>query len=464
MVKVAVIGCTHAGTQATVSMLRDHPDWSVDVFERNDTISFISAAIAPWVGGEVSDTTEMFCFSPEQLKKLGARMHMLTEVVDVNINESSLTAKDMRTGKTTRYNFDKLVIASGSKPAIPAIQGIDAGRKNGKILTCKNYHDAELIVQKAENIKSVIVVGAGYIGSELAEQFSSKGVQTTLIDALPHILGNEYDADVISKAEDEFKSHGVTLALNQKVVAFHQNTGRNGVDESQITAVTELGSYNADLVIMGVGLIPNTSFISSQLHTLGYGAIIVDDFMRASNVNGEILTNVFAAGDCATVHFNPTDSDEYRPLVSSALRQGILTGKNIAGPVEAYMGTQGTTAVKLYDMCLASSGLTLERAKRRHINAASTTITTDYRSSFMPANTPVTATLIWRKSGVKQILGAQFAAKHDISMAADLISAAIQANFTVRQLAGLDQFYQPNFSKPINFISEVASKALTQGK
>ncbi|MDF7664612.1 FAD-dependent oxidoreductase [Bifidobacterium sp. ESL0745] len=461
MTTVAVIGCTHAGTFAATSILQNHPDWTVDVFEKNNTVSFLSCGIALWAGNHVSSTEKMFYTSPEELEKAGAHMHMRHEVTDIDVKGKKLDATDLETGKSKQYRFDKLVVTTGSSPAAPFIQGLREALKNGQAMLCKDFNDGKRIVERAEKIKSVVVVGAGYIGCELAEQLSTRGIKVTLVDALPHVLDNNYDKNVTDQAEAEFKAHGVTLAMNQKVVAFRPETGSDGVEDSGVTVVTELGEYTADLAVMGAGFVPNTSLVSSQLRTLGYGAIIVDKYMRAATPENDILDDVFAAGDCATVRFNPTNSDEYRPLATNAIREALLIGENIEEPKKAYAGTQATSAIQLYDLSMSSSGMTLDLANRRHMEADSTTIVENYRPEFMLSTTPVTATIVYeRQTG--RILGAQFAAKHDISMAANLISVAIQAGFTIDQLATTDMLFQPNFDQPVNFVSSVAMEAVAQ--
>ncbi|KFI45660.1 NADPH-dependent 2,4-dienoyl-CoA reductase, sulfur reductase [Bifidobacterium bohemicum] len=461
MTTVAVIGCTHAGTFAIKSILEQHPDWQVEVFERNDTISFLSCGIALWVGEHVSDPKRMFYSSPEELTEAGAHMHMRHEVTNVDIKRMTLTAKDLTNGTERRHGFDKLVITTGSVPAKPSIQGLDELMASGHVMLCKDYEDGKRIVDRSKRIKSVIVVGGGYIGSELAEQFSTRGIKTTLVDALPHVLDHNYDSVVTDAANKAFEEHDVTLAMGQKVIAFRSATGSDGVEDSGVTVVTELGEYTADFAIMGVGLVPNTRLVSSQLNTLGYGAIIVDEYMRASNPEGEILENVFAAGDCATTRFNPTGTNEYQPFATNAIHQAGLIGANIEHPTVAYMGTQATSAVQLYDLSMASTGMTLDLALRRHKDVTATTIEEDYRPDFMLSTTPVRATLVWEK-GSGRILGAQFASRHDISMAANAVSIAIQAGFTIDQLAGTDMLFQPNFDQPINFINSLAMAAVSE--
>ncbi|KFI51212.1 FAD-dependent oxidoreductase [Bifidobacterium biavatii] len=461
MTTVAIVGCTHAGTFAATSILQHHPDWTVHVFERNDSLSFLSCGIALWVGDHVSDPKRMFYSSPAALAEAGATMHMRHDVLGVDVTGKTLTAKDLETGETTDYAFDKLVVTTGSAPVIPPIDGLDAALENGAVMLCKNWGHALAIKERAKSAKTAVVIGAGYIGAELAEQFSDIGVKTTLVDALPRVLANNFDAAISDQVEQAFSDHGVTLALGQKVVAFRPASGSDGADGSGVTVVTERGEYTADVAILGAGFRPNTALFADQLATIGNGAIIVDDYMRASLTDGTVLNDVFAAGDSATVHYNPTGKDDYIPLATNAVRQGLLVGENIVAPTKRYLGTQATSAVQLYDLAMSATGLTLGGVERRGLTARSTTLVQDYRPDFMLTTTPVTATLVWDPD-TRRILGAQFLSKHDISQAANVVSVAIQAGFTIDDLAGADLFFQPNFSQPVNFVGAVAIQAVAE--
>ncbi len=152
--------------------------------KKNDNLSFLSCGIALWVGNHVSDPAKMFYSSPEALTELGANMKMQHEVLDIDTDNKTMNVKDLVTGETTKDSYDKLVVTTGSAPVIPPIDGVN--NKNVKL--CKNYDDAKEIKAAGENAKSVVVIGAGYIGAELAEQFSLAGKKVTLIDGLPNVL------------------------------------------------------------------------------------------------------------------------------------------------------------------------------------------------------------------------------------------------------------------------------------
>ncbi|TPF96288.1 pyridine nucleotide-disulfide oxidoreductase [Bifidobacterium sp. UTCIF-39] len=458
MTTVAIVGCTHAGTFAAQSILQAHPDWTVHVYERNDTLSFLSCGIALWVGDHVSDPQRMFYSSPEALGKLGARMHMRHDVLNVDVKGRTLLAKDLETDEQTTLAFDKLVVTTGSKPVIPPIPGLAEGLEDGRVKLCKNWGHGLAIKEMARNAKSVAVIGAGYIGAELAEQFSEIGVKTVLIDGLDRVLAKNFDKPISDVVEQAFTDHGVTLALGHMVTEF-----RLGADGNGVTVMTSEGEFTVDCAIMGAGFLPRTNLFDGQLDMLPNGAITTDEYMRAT-ISGESepSQDVFAAGDSATVFYNPTGTYDYIPLATNAVRQALLVGANIVEPTQKYMGTQATSAVQLYDLSMAATGLTQGGAEARGVTTRSTTLTQDFRPDFMLTTTPVTCTLTWDPE-TRVIKGAQFLSRQaDVAQAANAVSIAIQAGFTIDQLANVDLLFQPNFSQPVNYIAAVAMQAIAE--
>ncbi len=442
MTKVAVIGCTHAGVFATTSVLRAHPDWEVHVFERNDTVSFLSCGIALWVGDHVSDPSKMFYSSPEALAEAGAHVHMRTDVTSVDVATKHVRWTDLETGEASEGDFDRLVVTTGSKAVIPPIPGVDGPR----VLRCKTYDDGRRVKGLVAGASRVVVVGAGYIGCELAEQLSEAGKRVTLVDALPRVLAKNFDEAIGEQVERAFEAHGVELAMGQRVLSF-DDLGDG------VRVVTEKGSYEADYAIMGVGFLPRTELFEGQLDMLPNGAIRVDEYLRASE------PGVFAAGDAATIRYNPTGREDYIPLATNAVRQASLIGANVDGPTMAYAGTQATSAVQLYDLSLAATGLTAEGGAARGLELASATVTEPFRPEFMLTTAPVTATLTWDPQ-TRLVKGAQFlSTEPDVAQAANAVSIAIAASMTVDQLAQVDLLFQPNFSNPVNYVGSVAMRA-----
>ncbi|WP_339229066.1 FAD-dependent oxidoreductase [Oceanobacillus sp. FSL K6-2867] len=440
--KVAVIGCTHAGTAAINNIVNLYPEAQIDVFEKNDNVSFLSCGIALYVGGVVEDPNGLFYASVEHFERLGVNMHMNHEVTACNLNEKQIQARDMKTGETKDYSYDKLIITSGSWPVTPPIPGSDLEN----VLLCKNFEHAKEIIKRSESARNVVVVGAGYIGVELVEAFEENGKNVTLIDSEERILNRYLDDTFTSPVETTFKQRGIELALDQTVSKFE---GTGTVEK----VITDKGAYNADLVVMCVGFRPNTGLFKGQIEMLGNGAIIVDEYMRTS------VKDVYAAGDCCAVSNNATRQPSYIPLATNAVRMGTLVAHNLEKPVMEHPGTQGTSGLKIYNHNIASTGLTESAAKLAGLSVASATIEDNYRPEFMPENAVIQLKLVF-ETETHRIVGAQVISDADFTQAINTISVGIANNMTIEQLALTDFFFQPHYNKPVNFLNQVALKAM----
>ena len=446
--KVVVVGCTHAGTAAVKNILANHPDAEVTVFERNDNISFLSCGIALYVGGVVKDPAGLFYSNPEELTSLGATVNMEHDVTNIDTDAKKVTAKDLKTNEEKIVDYDKLVVTTGSWPIIPPIKGIES--KN--VLLCKNYNQANVIIEQAKDAKKVVVVGGGYIGIELVEAFAESGKQVTLIDGLSRILNKYLDEPFTNLLEKELVDRGVTLALGENVNEFVAD--ESGAVTKVVTASQE---FDADMVILCVGFRPNTDLLRGKVDMLPSGAIKVNEYMQSSN------PDIFSAGDSTVVHYNPTGKDQYIPLATNAVRQGMLVGQNLVEQKVKYRGTQGTSGLYLFGWTIGSTGLTKESAALNDIDVNVTAIEDNYRPEFMPTTENVLMEIVSEK-GTNKILGAQFLSKYDITQSANTLSVAIQNGMTLEDLALQDFFFQPHFDRPWNYLNILAQAALEEAE
>lgn len=440
--KIAVIGCTHAGTAAIINAANLYPDAEITVYERNDNISFLSCGIALYVGGVIKDPQGLFYSSPEELAKLGVNTKMLHEVEEIDMKNKILRVKNVKTHEEFEDNFDKLIITTGSWPIVPPFEGIDLEN----ILLSKNFYHANDIIDKTKNVKNVVVIGAGYIGVELVEAFEMNGKNVTLIDMQDRILAKYLDKEYTDVAEKAFRERGVKLALGEKVRRFE------GKDGKVKKVITDKGQYDTDLVIMCIGFKPNTKLVQGKVNMLDNGAIIVDEYMRTSE------KDVFAAGDCCSVIYNPTSEHRYIPLATNAVRMGTLVARNLVEPTTRYMGTQGTSGIKIYEHCIASTGLTEEAAKAAGLDIKTVTVEDNYRPEFMPTYDLARLKVVYEKSS-KRILGAQIISKTDLTQCINTMSVVIQNKMTIDELAFVDFFFQPHFNKPWNLLNQAGLKA-----
>lgn len=441
--RIAVIGCTHAGTAAVGNAAKLYPDAQITVYERNDNISFLSCGIALYVGGVVKDPEGLFYSSPQQLADLGVVTHMRHEVLAVDTDAKTMQVRNLLTGEVFKDCYDKLIVTTGSWPVIPKLPGMELGN----ILLCKNYEHSNTIIEKAKHANRITVVGAGYIGVELVEAFEQSGKRVTLIDSADRILNRYLDGEFSSRIEDAFRGHGIELALGQTVKAFE---GKDGLVSR---VITDKGEIETDMVILCIGFRPNTELLKGQVDMLPGGAIIVDPYMQTSK------KDVFAAGDSCAVHYNPTGKAAYIPLATNAVRMGLLAARNLMGPTTKYLGTQGTSGLKIYDLNLASTGLTEGAAADEKIHAEAVTVNDAYRPEFMPTAETVMLKVVYDKEN-RRLLGAQIMSKVDLTQAMNTLSVCIQNGMTIDELAFVDFFFQPHFNKPWNFLNTAGIAAL----
>ncbi|AMV60503.1 FAD-dependent oxidoreductase [Pediococcus damnosus] len=444
--KVVVVGCTHAGIAAVTQIFKAHPDTEVTIYERNDNVSFLSCGISLYLNGDVKRLEDMFYASPEDLEKQGATVRTQHDVLSVDTKAHQLTAQNMVTKEVFTDTYDKLIMTTGSYVVVPPLMGIDDSR----VLLCKSYEQAKQLYKAAKVHKHIAIVGGGYVGVELAEAYADTKHEVTLMQSHDQVLNNYVGPLISGKITELLKTHGVHVLLNEKVQAFHGND-----QTDNILIETSKGEHKADLAIVSTGFMANTGLLQGQVDMDRHGAILVNEYEQTSNAD------VYAAGDACISHFNPAGNDAYIPLATNAVRQGALAGMNIFGEVQKDMGTQATSAMELFGYTLATSGLTLNAAKKEGLDATSVIYEGNYRPSYMPTTDLLTIELVYNRKN-RQVLGAQLFSKHEVSQSANAISICIQNKNTIDDLAFVDMLFQPHYDEPFNYLNLVAQLAIEQ--
>lgn len=354
-------------------------------------------------------------------------------------------------GGGKKESYDKLILSTdsfSSPPIIPRIPGIDLPY----IQRAKIFQDASKAleqIKKDKSIAKVTIVGADYIGAELAEAYQRVGKEITLIDALDRILGTHFDRDFSDVMAARLREHGIKLALNEKVERFE------GTD--RVTAVvTDKGSYQTDLVIMCIGFRPNCSLAGKDLTIFRNGAILVDKHQRTS------LPDVYAVGDCATVYDNSVQTTSYIALVTNAVRSGLIAGMNVAGRSVESLGVQGFSALCLYGLRMVCTGQTVETAAQNGILAQMTEFKGQQKPAFMDEAVPnhtIRIRIVYRKDN-HQVIGAQLMGEYDMSATIHMFSLDIQEKMTIERIALCDFFFMPHFNQPYNYTAMATLKAL----
>ncbi|MFT8837761.1 FAD-dependent oxidoreductase [Liquorilactobacillus satsumensis] len=443
--KVIIIGCTHAGLVAAQEILATHPETQLTIYERNNNFSFSTDGIFLSLNKQVKKLENVFVSSPDKIRKLGAVVRENHTVLRVDMERHQVRAVDMKKGKVLVDHYDKLIITTGANVRLPAIAGID----NRRVLLCKNYLQAKNVYEMTKANRRIAIVGAGYAGVELAESLTQNGNEVQLFQAQKRVLNNYFDPESADLAVKLLQEHGVTVHLNTHVKEFAD------AGATTIRVTTESGQFVEEMAIVCTGFIPNTKLFTGQLKMERHGALILNEYLQTSH------PDVYAAGDCTAVYFNPLKQTIYAPFGTNAVRQGLLVARNVFGNCEPYMGTQSTSVLPLFGYHFATTGLTLETAKRAGLNALRADYKGIWRPPYMPKTDPVTVSLVYNRDN-RKILGLQLHSKQDITQAVNTVSLAIQNNNTIDDLALVDMFFQPNFSRPFNYLNLVAQNAVTQ--
>lgn len=440
MSKIVVIGANHAGTATINTILSNYPNEEVIVFDKNSNISFLGCGMALWIGNQISGPEGLFYSSKEKLECNGAKVFMNTEVFNIDFNKKIIYAKDID-GNIIEQDYDKLILSTGSLPIELNIPGKDL--KNVQFV--KLYQHAQDVIEKLKdnNIQNVVVVGAGYIGVELAEAFKRCGKNVNLIDSSESCLSGYYDEEFRKLMEERLSSNGINLNFGEKVLELK---GQDKVEE----VITDKNRYKADMVIMAVGFKPNTILGKDHLSLFKNNAYLVDLTQKTN------LDDVYAIGDCATIYDNSVQDTNYIALATNAVRSGIIAAHNACGTHLEGIGVQGSNGISIFGFNMVSTGLTLEKAKNLGFNALATSFHDLQKPGFIQHNNDQVFIKIVYDKDSRRILGAQIASTQDISMGIHLFSLAIQEKMTIDKFKLLDIFFLPHFNQPYNYITMAA--------
>ncbi len=444
MSKIVVVGANHAGTACIKTMLSQKTGDEIVVFDSNSNISFLGCGMALWIGGQIKGSDGLFYSNKEELEQMGAKIYMESPVERIDFDNKIVYAK-LKDGSTKEESYDKLVLATGSWPIIPNVEGKDLEN----VQMVKLFQHAEEVIEKLkdETIKNVAVVGAGYIGVELAEAFERHGKNVTIVDIADTCLPAYYDPEFNSLMKQNLADHGINLAFGQMMKKLE---GENG----KVTKlITDKASYDVDMVIMCIGFRPNTELGKDKLETFRNGAYIVNRNQETS------IKDVYAIGDCATVFDNSIDDVNYIALATNAVRSGIVGGHNAVGVKLDSIGVQGSNGICIYDLKMVSTGLTYNKALKLGINAEYTDFEDFQKSEFIEEENPKVKIRIVYDKDTRVIIGAQMASTHDMSMGIHMFSLAIQEKVTIEKLSLTDIFFLPHFNKPYNYITMAAISA-----
>ncbi|OCG19753.1 CoA-disulfide reductase [Gilliamella sp. App4-10] len=441
--KIIIIGAQAAGASAAAKAKRMNPEATIRIYEKSNIVSFGACGLPYFIGNHFTDANEMISRTPEQFQKDSIEIKTLHEVMAIDVNQKKLTIKDHNTGHYFDDNYDKLLLAVGASPIMPAF-------KNGQLknmFTLRDLHDGLAIkhVLSDQNTQNVIVVGAGYIGLEIAESLVALQKKVKLIQLDDRILVDAFDEQITDLIEENIKQH-CDLHLQERVLGFE---GTHNVTH----VITDKGRYPADIVIIATGVKPNSDIYKDLgINTLENGAIMTNSLGQTN------IADIYAAGDCAALYHKVSHSMVYIPLATGANKLGKIVGENLGGGHCEYPGTIGSSALKVFDIEAGRTGLTENEAKKAAIPYKTVIVKDKNHSNYVAGQTSITAKLIYH-ADTRVILGGQIAGGPGAVLRVNTLATAVWANVKIDELAMMDFLYAPPFSRPWDILNIAGSIA-----
>ena len=452
--KVLIVGGVAGGATAAARIRRLDEQAEIVVFERSGFISYANCGLPYYVGGVIEDPEELTLQTPESFfARFRVQMKVHHEVIAIHPDRKTVSVKNLETGEAFEENYDKLLLSPGAKPVWPKLSGMD----NDKLFTLRTVEDTfrikAFINEKAP--KSAVMVGGGFIGLEMAENLRELGMDVTIIQR-PKQLMNIFDADMASFIHAQMRKHGVKLALGYSVEGFESSDG--GID----VLLKDNAPLHADMVILAIGVTPETTLAKDSGMALGIkGSILVNDRMETS------IPDIYAVGDAVQVKHYVTGEDALISLAGPANKQGRIAADNICGGDSRYLGSQGSSVIKVFDMTAAITGINETNARKAGLDVDTVILSPMSHAGYYPGGKLMTMKVVFEKETYR-LLGAQIVGYDGVDKRIDVLATAIHAGLKATQLKDLDLAYAPPYSSakdPVNmagFMIDNISKGLKQ--
>ena len=428
--RLVIIGAVAAGTSAAAKARRVDQDLEVILLERDRDISYGACGLPYLVAGLIARPDELVARSPAEFRAQGIDVRTRHEVLAIDALNKTLRVADLEAAKEYSLAYDNLVIATGADSFRPPVQGLQLSG----VHTLRTLSEGEALraAVASGKIKNAVIVGGGYIGLEMAEAFRARALTVTVVEIAPQLMVN-IDEDMSKLVLAEVERRGVRVLLNDGLVRCE---GAGRVEK----VVTQHNEVPADLVLLSIGVRPNTSLAAEAGVALGAGrAIAVDSHMRTN------LESVYAAGDCADTVQQVTGEKVYIPLGTTANKQGRVAGSNAAGMDCGFEGVVGTAVAKVFDLQVARTGLTEKEAKAKGFSITVSSVHAMDHARYYPGNSALDVKLVM-DSVAGRLLGAQMVGAQGAAKRIDVLAAALYARMTVDDLTRLDYSYAPAYA------------------
>ncbi|MCU6711533.1 FAD-dependent oxidoreductase [Paenibacillus sp. J5C_2022] len=445
--KILIVGGVAGGASAAARLRRLDETAEIVIFERGGYISFANCGLPYYIGETIEERSKLLVQTPESMKaRFNLDVRIQSDVIQVDPEQKKVLVNSKERG-IYEENYDYLILSPGAKPLQPPIPGIDSPL----IFTLRNMEDTDRIkaMVDQEGVQSAVVVGGGYIGVEMAENLRERGLEVSLVEAAPHILA-PFDSEMAAIAEKELEDHGVALYLGDGVQSFRE-------EEQGISVVLQSGqAVRADLVLLAIGVKPDTEFLSDSGIELGArGHIIVGETLQTNR------EGVFAVGDAVEITDFVLGTQGAIPLAGPANKQGRIAADRICGLPSTYKGTQGTAIIKIFSLTGASTGSNERTLARLNIPYRVVYVHPSSHATYYPGAKQIALKLLFNEEG--RILGAQAFGEEGVDKRIDVIATVLRLKGTIHDLTELELSYAPPFSSakdPVNMAGYFAQNVL----
>ena len=436
-IKVVIIGGGACGASCAARLRRLNEKADITILEKTNEISIANCGLPYYISDVINQREKILVSTMQKFKSLfNIDVCLNTEVVEINSQE-----KFVVTNSGTKLNYDKLVLAQGASPIVPAFKGMN----KEKVFSVRTLNDADKIKKyiKENNSKNIVVVGGGFIGVEVAENFCHLGLNTTLIELSNQILA-PVDKEIAVVAQNEMKEHGVNLILSDGVDSFEDNK-----------IILKSGKkINFDALIMAIGVKPEI-ILAQKAGLKTNKGIIVNEFLQTSN------ENIYAGGDNVEIKDFVSQTNTVIPLAGPANRQGRIIADNICSIKSSYKNSQGTSVVKVFSLTVASCGNNEKQLKLKNIPYLKTFVYSRSHAGYYPDSNLVLFKLLFNTEG--KILGIQAIGASGVEKRVDVVSSIMRNNGTIREMLDSELCYAPPYSSakdPVNILGMVADNIL----
>ena len=446
--KVVIVGGVAGGASAAARLRRLDETVTIVMYEKSPFISYANCGLPYYIGGVISDRKQLIVQTPDHFqKRFNVDVRTDQEVIEIDRFRKTVTVKRIKDGSTYVDGYDKLVLAPGAKPMIPPLPGVESPL----IFTLRNIPDTYRISEFIETNKPqrALIVGAGYIGLEMAENLMHRGIEVTIVEMVSHVIAS-LDEDMARDVHQYIRSKGATLILNHGVTSFKT------VDRT-IEAMIGDTAFAFDMVVMSVGVLPDTKLAQEAgLIVNARNALVVNEYLQTND------PDIYAVGDAILVKQFTTRQEAYIPLAGPANRQGRLVADNIMGANRKYHGSQGTAILKFFDLVVATTGLNEAGARRAGYTIDKVFESGHSHASYYPNAQPLVLKLIFER-GTGVILGAQGVGFEGVDKRIDVLATAMRCRMNARELSEIDLAYAPPFGSskdPVNMLGYLAENVI----